>query len=114
MSFQYTNRNEACIQLNGEGKQSVCWKLHTYRNSIFSFNNLTFSYQIQGNNFSNMSILNQAAVEALCSATYLENYLETMDNLPDDLQRIVTQLRELDIQCRGIKFMFYSYFHLTD
>lgn len=49
-----------------------------------------------------MSILNQAAVEALCSATYLENYLETMDNLPDDLQRIVTQLRELDIQCRGI------------
>ncbi|WAQ98683.1 ING1-like protein [Mya arenaria] len=49
-----------------------------------------------------MSILNQAAVEALCSATYLENYLETMDNLPDDLQRIVTQLRELDIQCRTI------------
>ena len=51
-----------------------------------------------------MSILNQAAVEALCSATYLENYLETMDNLPDDLQRIVTQLRELDIQCRGKHF----------
>ncbi|XP_060598860.1 inhibitor of growth protein 1-like [Ruditapes philippinarum] len=49
-----------------------------------------------------MSILNQAAVEALCSATYLENYLETMDNLPDDLQRIVTQLRELDIQCRSL------------
>jgi len=49
----------------------------------------------------NMSILNQAAVEALCSATYLENYMETMDNLPDDLQRIVTQLRELDIQCRS-------------
>ena len=48
-----------------------------------------------------MSILNQAAVEALCSATYLENYLETMENLPDDLQRIVTQLRELDIQCRS-------------
>lgn len=49
-----------------------------------------------------MSILNQAAVEALCSATYLENYLETMENLPDDLQRVVTQLRELDIQCRDI------------
>ncbi|XP_052278209.1 inhibitor of growth protein 1-like isoform X1 [Dreissena polymorpha] len=49
-----------------------------------------------------MSILNQAAVEALCSASYVENYLEAMDNLPDDLQRIVTQLRELDIQCRSI------------
>lgn len=49
-----------------------------------------------------MSMLNQAAVEALCSATYLENYLDTMENLPDDLQRVVTQMRELDIQCRDI------------
>lgn len=48
-----------------------------------------------------MSLLNHAAVEALCSATYLENYLETMENLPDDLQRVVSQLRELDIKCRG-------------
>lgn len=46
-------------------------------------------------------MLNQAAVEALCSATYLENYLDAMENLPDDLQRVVTQLRELDIQCKG-------------
>lgn len=52
-----------------------------------------------------MTMLNQAAVEALCSATYLENYLDTMDNLPDDLQRVVTQMRELDIQCKG-KFQF--------
>ncbi|KAK2165585.1 hypothetical protein LSH36_48g05028 [Paralvinella palmiformis] len=43
-----------------------------------------------------MSVLNHAAVEALCSATYLENYLDCMENLPDDLQRVVTQLRELD------------------
>lgn len=49
-----------------------------------------------------MTMLNQAAVEALCSATYLENYLDTMENLPDDIQRIVTQMRELDIVCRGI------------
>uniref|UniRef100_K1QU03 Inhibitor of growth protein 1 n=1 Tax=Magallana gigas TaxID=29159 RepID=K1QU03_MAGGI len=49
-----------------------------------------------------MSMLNQAAVEALCSATYLENYLDTMENLPNDLQRVVTQMRELDIQCRDI------------
>ncbi len=49
-----------------------------------------------------MSMLNQAAVEALCSATYLENYLECMENLPDDLQRIVSQLRELDSSTQGL------------
>ncbi|CAI9732033.1 of growth 1-like [Octopus vulgaris] len=49
-----------------------------------------------------MTTLNQAAVEALCSATYLQNYLDIMDNLPDDLQRKVTQLRELDSQCKEI------------
>lgn len=48
-----------------------------------------------------MSMLNQAAVEALCSATYLENYLDCMENLPDDLQRVVSQLRELDSQTHG-------------
>lgn len=48
-----------------------------------------------------MSMLNQAAVEALCSATYLENYLECMENLPDDLQRVVSQLRELDAATTG-------------
>ena len=48
-----------------------------------------------------MSMLNQAAVEALCSATYLENYLDCMDNLPDDLQRSVSSLRELDSQTTG-------------
>jgi len=49
-----------------------------------------------------MSMLNQAAVEALCSATYLENYLDCMENLPDDLQRVVSQLRELDGQANEI------------
>ena len=48
-----------------------------------------------------MTMLNQAAVEALCAASYLENYLECMDSLPDDLQRVVSQLRELDSQTNG-------------
>lgn len=55
--------------------------------------------------FKDMSMLNlsnQAAVEALCSGTYLENYLDTIESLPDDLQRNVTLLRELDIQSRGM------------
>ena len=50
-------------------------------------------------------MLNQAAVEALCSATYLENYLDCMDNLPDDLQWSVSSLRELDSQTTG-RFYF--------
>ena len=51
-------------------------------------------------------MLNQAAVEALCSGTYLENYLECMENLPDDLQRSVSQLRELDLQTAGLFFLY--------
>lgn len=54
-------------------------------------------------------MLNQAAVEALCSATYMENYLDTMETLPDDMQRVVTQMRELDIQCKGEICVFISY-----
>lgn len=53
---------------------------------------------------SKMSVLNHtnhAAVEALCAGTYLESYLDTMESLPDDLQRNVTMLRELDIQAKG-------------
>ena len=46
-------------------------------------------------------ILNQAAVEALCSATYLEHYLDSMENLPNDLQRIISEMRELDASTNG-------------
>ncbi|XP_064636755.1 inhibitor of growth protein 1-like [Lineus longissimus] len=45
-----------------------------------------------------MTMLNHAAVEALCSASYLENFLDCLDSLPDDLQRNVSQMRELDVQ----------------
>ena len=50
-------------------------------------------------------MLNQAAVEALCAAKYLENYLDCMENLPDDLQRNVSLLRELDCEACG-KYVF--------
>lgn len=42
-------------------------------------------------------MLNQAAVEALYSATYVENYLDCVENLPDDLQRLISRMRELDV-----------------
>ncbi|KAJ9588775.1 hypothetical protein L9F63_017934 [Diploptera punctata] len=42
-------------------------------------------------------MLNQAAVEALYSATYVENYLDCVENLPDELQRHLSRMRELDV-----------------
>lgn len=47
-------------------------------------------------------MLNQAAVEALYSATYVENYLDCTENLPDELQRHLSRMRELDVeyQCK--------------
>jgi hypothetical protein len=47
-------------------------------------------------------MLNQAAVEALYSTTYVENYLDCVENLPDDLQRHHSRMRELDVTYQGI------------
>jgi len=51
-------------------------------------------------------MLNQAAVDALCSAAYLENYLDCVDDLPNDLQRTVTMLRELDCVTNGMYILY--------
>jgi len=48
-------------------------------------------------------MLNQAAVEALYSATYIEDYLDYVENLPDELTRYVTKVRELDQKFNGRK-----------
>jgi len=48
-----------------------------------------------------VTMLNQAVVEALYSATYIENYLDCVENLPNDLQRHVSRLRELDATCQS-------------
>ncbi|GFO11577.1 inhibitor of growth protein [Plakobranchus ocellatus] len=47
-------------------------------------------------------MVNNAALEAICSATYLFNYLDTMETLPDDLQRNISQMRELHIRSKAI------------
>lgn len=51
-----------------------------------------------------VSILNPAAIDALCSAAYLEHYLDCVDDLPVDLQRHVSMLRELDCLANGKLF----------
>lgn len=46
-------------------------------------------------------MLNQVSVEAVYSATYVENYLDCVENLPDDLQRLISRMRELDVYYIG-------------
>lgn len=50
-------------------------------------------------------MLTQLSVEALYSATYVENYLDCVENLPDDLQRLLSRMRELDVTYRGLYFL---------
>lgn len=46
-------------------------------------------------------MLNQVSVEAVYSATYVENYLDCVENLPNDLQRLISRMRELDVYYLG-------------
>lgn len=60
-------------------------------------------------------MLNQVSVEAVYSATYVENYLDCVENLPNDLQRLISRMRELDVYYLGkicpisnVFLLFYS------
>lgn len=46
---------------------------------------------------------NAAAVEALYSASYAENFLECMENLPNDLQKNISKLREYDFLLHRVR-----------
>ena len=49
---------------------------------------------------------NHVAVEAIYSATYLENYLYSVENLPNDLQRHISRMRQLDVDFQGNAYRF--------
>ena len=49
---------------------------------------------------------NQAAVEALYSATFVEDYLDCVENLPNDLQRHLSRLREFDLTQYSVSIHF--------
>ena len=51
---------------------------------------------------------NQAAVEALYSATFVEDYLDCVENLPNDLQRHLSRLREFDLTQYSVSIPFWS------
>lgn len=44
------------------------------------------------------------------SATYVENYLDSVENLPNDVQRYLTRIREIDLQSRGKNIFLFCYF----
>lgn len=52
-------------------------------------------------------MLNQTSTEALLSAAYVENYLDCVENLPNDLQRHLSRMRELDVTYRGKSHICY-------
>ena len=65
---------------------------------------VTFGEQIVAAKFFNLVVKmlnNQVAVEAIYSATYLENYLDSVENLPNDLQRHISRMRQLDVDFQG-------------
>lgn len=54
-------------------------------------------------------MLNQTSTEALLSATYVDNYLDCVENLPNDLQRHLSRMRELDVTYRGNSYFTASF-----
>lgn len=56
-------------------------------------------------------MLNQMASSSgepkMYSATYVENYLDSVENLPNDVQRYLTRIREIDLQCKGKLFALF-------
>ncbi|XP_058824412.1 inhibitor of growth protein 1 [Topomyia yanbarensis] len=46
-------------------------------------------------------MISQVTVEAHHSATYVENYLDSVENLPDDVQRHLSRIREIDVLYRN-------------
>ena len=55
---------------------------------------------------------NQAAVEALYSATFVEDYLDCVENLPNDLQRHLSRLREFDLIQYNVSFEQHQYYSI--
>ena len=41
------------------------------------------------------------ATEAIFSASYVDNYIDSCENLPDDVQRHLSRIRDIDVKYRG-------------
>lgn len=47
-------------------------------------------------------MLNHSDVDSIYIATYVQNYLDSIENLPDDVSRQFSRMRELDITYQGM------------
>lgn len=52
-------------------------------------------------------MLNQVVSEAIISAKYVDHYLDAVENLPDEIQRFITRIRELDVKYRSEYSLFW-------
>lgn len=57
--------------------------------------------------FGRMKMLNPANGEQLHLANYVEDYLDSIESLPFDLQRNVSLMREIDAKYQGKSFLLY-------
>lgn len=46
-------------------------------------------------------MLNHSDVDSVYIATYVQNYLDSLDNLPDEVARQLSRMQELDITYQG-------------
>lgn len=87
-----------------------CWL--EYKNLLLASKVFNFSYLVYNHNencIEYLTMLNSTFTEAALSATYVENYLDCVENLPNDLQRHLSRMRELDVTYRG-NYCFLVYF----
>ncbi|XP_002741322.1 inhibitor of growth protein 1-like [Saccoglossus kowalevskii] len=62
-------------------------------------------------------MLSQHNQELQCQTAYVEDYLDCVESLPNDLQRNISQMREIDCQYRGVlneMDYFYSMYQKKD
>lgn len=50
-----------------------------------------------------------ASSEAIYSATYVDNYIDSVENLPDDVQRHLSRIRDIDVQYRGKVLNYFAF-----
>jgi len=44
--------------------------------------------------------------EAIYSAEYVDNYIESVEDLPDDVQKQISLIKDIDVQYRSKLFSF--------
>lgn len=57
-------------------------------------------------------MLNHSDLESVYVAAYVQNYLDSLENLPDDVSRQLSRMRELDISYQGKQIIIILQIHI--